>query len=157
MSPRNFDLTSSAFASEETIPDKYGCQGAGISPPLAWSDAPEGTKGFVLVCEDPDSAGGTFTHWLLYNMPPATDTLSEGVETEPTLSWGAAQGRNDFGNVGYGGPCPPRGSTHRYYFRLYALDERLDMVPGASRGQLLSVIDQHILASAELMGRYGRR
>ena len=151
-----FELTSSAFGPEETIPDHYTCEGADVSPPLSWSDAPEGIQSFALICEDPDAPGGTFTHWLLYNIPAARESLPEGVENDPTLGWGAAQGRNDFGNVGYGGPCPPMGSTHRYFFRLYALDVDLDLPPGASRHQLLSEIEEHAVARTGLMGRYGR-
>lgn len=152
----SFELTSTAFGAEETIPDRHTCEGADVSPPLSWGDAPEGTRSLALICEDPDAPGGTFTHWLLYGIPATRDELPEGVETEPSLSWGAAQGRNDFGNVGYGGPCPPMGSTHRYFFRLYALDEQLDLPPGASRHQLLSEIEEHALARTGLMGRYSR-
>jgi hypothetical protein len=151
-----FELTSTAFESEETIPDRYTCEGADVSPVLEWSDAPEGTQAFALICEDPDAPGGTFTHWLLYNIPADRDGLPEGVDTDATLSWGAAQGRNDFGNVGYGGPCPPMGSTHRYYFRLYALDEALDLPPGVSRAQLLDEAEKHAIERTGLMGRYGR-
>lgn len=151
-----FELTSAAFSSEEAIPDRYTCEGADVSPPLTWSDAPEGTHEFALICEDPDAPGGTFTHWLLYNIPPTRTELSENVPTDPTLSWGAAQGRNDFGNVGYGGPCPPMGSTHRYYFRLYALDQQLDLPPGASRNQLLQEVEEHAIARTGLMGRCSR-
>lgn len=151
-----FELTSSGFKSGESIPDRYTCEGADISPPLSWHNAPEGTESFALIFEDPDAPGGTFTHWLLYGIPSKRDSLSESVADDPTLSWGGAQGRNDFGNVGYGGPCPPMGSTHRYYFRLYALDEELDLPPGASRHQLLTVVEEHAIGRAGLMGRYGR-
>jgi hypothetical protein len=151
-----FQLTSTAFESEETIPDRYTCEGADVSPPLSWSDPPEGTKSFALVFEDPDAPGGTFTHWLLYGIPGSRDGLPEGVETDPTLSWGGKQGRNDFGNVGYGGPCPPMGSEHRYFFRLYALDRELDLPQGASRDQLLDRAEEHAIARTGLMGRYGR-
>jgi len=151
-----FELSSAAFESEEMIPERYTCEGANISPPLAWSEAPAGTKSFALVCEDPDAPGGTFTHWLLYNIPAGKNELAEDVAADATLSWGGAQGRNDFGNAGYGGPCPPMGETHRYYFRLYAIDEQIDLPPGASRHQLLSAVEEHALARAGLMGRYGR-
>jgi Raf kinase inhibitor-like YbhB/YbcL family protein len=151
-----FELTSSVLSSEKTIPRRYTCEGAGVSPSLAWSEAPEGTRGFALICEDPDAPGGTFAHWLLYNIPPARSELPENVPPDPTLPWGAAQGRNDFGNVGYGGPCPPMGSTHRFYFRLYALDEQLDLPPGISRNQLLREVEKHAIARTGLMGRYGR-
>jgi hypothetical protein len=151
-----FEITTTAFESEEMIPDRYTCEGADVSPPLSWSNAPEGTRSFALICEDPDAPGGTFTHWLLYNIPADRDELPEGVDAEPTLAWGGTQGRNDFGNVGYGGPCPPMGSTHRYYFRLYALDEQLDLPPGLSRAQLLGEVEDRALARTGTMGRYGR-
>jgi len=151
-----FELTSTAFESEETIPDRYTCEGADVSPALEWSDAPEGTQGFALICEDPDAPGGTFTHWLLYNIPADREGLTEGVDTDATLSWGAVQGRNDFGDVGYGPPCPPAGSEHRYYFRLYALNGQLDLPPGATRAQVLDAIEGIILEQTELVGVVGR-
>lgn len=151
-----FELTSSAFSSEQTIPDRYTCEGTDVSPPLAWRNAPEGTHQFALICGDPDAPGGTFTHWLLYNIPPEKDALPEGMPSDATLPWGGAQGRNDFGNVGYGGPCPSMGETHRYLFRLYALNERIDLPPGASRSQLLREIEDRAIARTGLMGRYGR-
>ena len=151
-----FELTSSAFSSEEEIPDRYTCEGVDVSPPLSWRDAPEGVQEFALICEDPDAPGGTFAHWLLYNIPATRAELSENVPADPTLPWGGTQGRNDFGNVGYGGPCPPMGSTHRFYFRLYALDEKLNLPPGASRNQLLQEVEDHAIARTGLMGRYGR-
>lgn len=151
-----FELTSSAFSSEQTIPDRYTCEGADVSPPLRWSNAPERAQEFALVCEDPDAPGGTFTHWLLYNIPPERDELPEGVPADPTLSWGGVQGRNDFGNIGYGGPCPPMGETHPYFFRLYALDRAIDLPPGASRSQLLREIEDRAIARTGLVGRYGR-
>jgi Raf kinase inhibitor-like YbhB/YbcL family protein len=150
------ELTRSASSSEEAIPDRYTCEGADVSPPLSWSDAPEGVQEFALTCEDPDVPGGTFTHRLLYNMPAGRAELSENVPTDPTLSWGGTQGRNDFGNVVYGGPCPPMGSTLRFYFRLYAPDEKLDLPPGVSRNQLLRVVEEHAIARTGLTGRYGR-
>lgn len=151
-----FELTSSAFETEENIPDRHTCEGADVSPPLSWANAPEGTQSYALICEDPDAPGGTFTHWLVYDIPAARSALPEGVEADPTLSWGAVQGRNDFGNVGYGGPCPPMGSTHRYYFRFYALDQELGLPPGASRHQVLTEVEEHAIGRAGLMGRYGR-
>jgi Raf kinase inhibitor-like YbhB/YbcL family protein len=150
------ELTSSAFTSEEMIPDKYTCEGADISPPLSWRHGPEGTRSLALICEDPDAPGGTFIHWVLYGIPADMGELPEDVPDDPQLPWGGAQGRNDFGNVGYGGPCPPSGETHRYYFRLYALDEALDMPPGATRHQLVRRIQEHVLDQAGLMGRFSR-
>lgn len=152
-----FKLTSSAFSAEETIPDRYTCEGAGVSPPLEWANAPEGTEEFALVCEDPDAPGGTFTHWLLYGIPAEIEELPEDVPPDGTLSWGAVQGRNDFGNIGYGGPCPPIGETHRYFFRMYALSEKLDMPPGATRAQLLSEAEDRAIARAGLMGTFAQR
>lgn len=150
------ELSSTAFSQGETIPDRYTCEGADVSPPLEWRNIPEGTLGFALICEDPDAPGGTFTHWVLYNIPSDTTELGEDVPAESALAWGGTQGRNDFGNTGYGGPCPPMGSTHRFSFRLYALDEQLNLPPGASRNQLLQEIEDRAIARTGLMGRYGR-
>ncbi len=151
-----FELRSSAFSAEETIPDRYTCEGADVSPPLKWANAPEGTQEYALICEDPDAPGGTFTHWLLYGIPPEIEELPEDVPQDGTLSWGAVQGRNDFGNTGYGGPCPPIGETHRYFFRIYALGERLDMPPGATRAQLLREAEDRAIARAGLMGTFAQ-
>jgi len=152
----SFELTSSSFSTEETIPDRYTCEGADVSPPLSWDNAPDEAVEFALVCEDPDAPGGTFSHWVLYGIPASREGLPEDVPADSTLPWGGVQGRNDFGNIGYGGPCPPMGETHRYFFRLYALDESLGLPPGASRNQLLREVEEHALARAGLMGRYGR-
>lgn len=152
----SLEIRSSAFETGEEMPDRYTCEGPDVSPPLSWSNPPRGTASFVLICEDPDAPGGTFTHWLLYGIPRTKTALPEGVEDDATLAWGAAQGRNDFGNIGYGGPCPPMGTTHRYHFRLYALDEELELPPGANRHQVLEVAEEHALERAGLMGRYGR-
>jgi hypothetical protein len=149
-------LTSPTFESGDPIPAQYTCEGENVSPPLSWRYGPEGTESLALVCEDPDAPGGTFIHWVLYDIPADMDGLPEDVPPDTRLSWGGAQGRNDFGNVGYGGPCPPTGETHRYYFRLYALDESLDLPPGATRHQLVSRIQDHVLEQAELIGRFSR-
>lgn len=151
-----FPLTSSAFEAEGTIPDKYTCEGDDVSPPLSWRGAPDDAEALALVCEDPDAPSGTYTHWLLYNIPTTRYDLPGGIPPQATVEWGGAQGRNDFGDAGYGGPCPPRGETHRYHFRLYALDEALDLSPGLTRDQFFSAIEGHILDRADLMGRYGR-
>ncbi len=149
-------LTSSAFQSGEDIPEKFTCGGEDVSPPLNWEGFPDDSASFALICEDPDAPGGVFSHWVIYNIPTDRDHLPEGIPTDALLSWGAVQGRNDFGNTGYGGPCPPQGSTHSYQFRLFALDENLNLRRGLNRGQLLDEMEGHILEEAALMGRYYR-
>jgi Raf kinase inhibitor-like YbhB/YbcL family protein len=152
-----FELTSTAFASGATIPQKHTCDGGNVSPPLAWTDPPSGTKAFALVCEDPDAPAGTWVHWVLYDLPATARGVPEGVPPEPSLPDGSRQGRNDFKKMGYGGPCPPPGPPHRYFFRLYALDAPTGLQPGATRSELAKAIASHTRATAELMGRYGRR
>ncbi|HSX29405.1 MAG TPA: YbhB/YbcL family Raf kinase inhibitor-like protein [Candidatus Saccharimonadales bacterium] len=143
-------ITSSAIqASGQVLPD-YTCDGENVSPPLTFSEIPEGTKSLVLILEDPDAPNGLFTHWLLYDMSPATLQL---MQDQPPLT--GKSGTNDFGKQGYGGPCPPTGS-HRYYFRLYALDAVLDLPAGAGRSTLASAMAGHEIATAELMGAYAR-
>jgi Raf kinase inhibitor-like YbhB/YbcL family protein len=148
------DLSSSVIR-EQKIPRYYTCDGDNVSPPLAWENVPEGTQSFALIAEDPDAPGGTFTHWILYNLPPSLRWLPENVRRDPTLPNGALQGFNSFRQVGYGGPCPP-GGTHRYFFRLYALDRQLELPPAAHKEDLLEAMQGHILAEAELMGTYTR-
>lgn len=150
-------LRSPAFQTGEAIPDRYGVGGANISPPLEWEGLPEGTESLALICEDPDASSGIWSHWMLYNLPTGQTGLKEDLPTRSMLDSGVKQGRNDFGAIGYGGPSPPAGSTHRYFFRLYALDQPLtDADPGMTRRQLLDRIEGHVLASAELMGTYHR-
>jgi Raf kinase inhibitor-like YbhB/YbcL family protein len=153
-------LESAAFKDGGTIPKAHTCDGRGTSPPLAWSGVPEAARSLALIVEDPDAPGGTFTHWVLFDVPPGTKGLGEGIPPEGEVRLtpaGAAarQGRNDFGKLGYGGPCPPRG-THRYVFLLYALDAPLNLKPGATRDDLLRAMKGHILAEGRLMGRYSR-
>lgn len=152
-------LSSTAFESEGTIPDKYAysgfCGGTNTSPDLKWTGAPNGTKTFALIMDDPDAPGGTFVHWVLFNIPPTVTSLSEGI-TSQNLPEGAVQGTNDFMEVGYGGPCPPEGTTHRYYFRIYALDTTLDIASGSTRAQLDAAMQGHMKASAQYMGKYSR-
>jgi Raf kinase inhibitor-like YbhB/YbcL family protein len=150
-----FQLTSTAFKHGETIPRKYSCDGQDISPPLAWGDPPQGTQSFALIMDDPDAPAGVWVHWVLYNLPAGSRGLPEAVPTDAQLADGSRQGKNSWGKVGYGGPCPPRG-THRYFFRLYALDRALDLAAGASKEQLLKAMEGHILTQAELMGKYTR-
>ncbi len=152
-----FELKSRAFESGEMIPVRYTCDGEDVSPPLEWSAPPEDTESLVLLCDDPDAPVGTWSHWVLYNIPAEFRLLREHVPPEEVLPWGGVQGRNDFGRVGYGGPCPPRGPAHRYFFRLIALDKPVTLSPGATRQEVLRHIRGHILAETELMGRYARR
>ena len=144
-------VTSTAFQEGDKIPDKYTCQGQDISPPLAWSEPPEGTQSFVLIMDDSDAPGGTFTHWVIFNIPPNSRELPEAVPTEAQLSDRTAQGENDFGKIGYSGPCPPPGRLHRYQFTLYALDQPLDLKAGASKKQAIEAMRGHILAHGQLI------
>lgn len=148
-------LTSSAFEEGGMIPRKYTCDDIDVSPPLAWDAVPDGTKSLALICDDPDAPVGTWVHWVVFNIPSEVYDLAENQPHEETLPNGATQGRNDFRNIGYGGPCPPSG-THRYFFKLYALDTLLDLKPGATKKDLLKAMEGHILAQAQLMGRYRR-
>ncbi len=152
----SFQLTTSAFPSQGTIPQKFTCDGSDVSPPLSWSGAPPGTQSFALIVDDPDAPVGTWVHWVLYDLPANTKELAEGVPKQEQLSNGARQGRNDFRKIGYGGPCPPPGKPHRYFFKLYALDKKLELKAGASKAEAESAMKGDILAQAELMGRYGR-
>ncbi len=149
------DITSSAFQNEGNIPQKYTCDGANVSPPLTWSSIPDGTKSIALIADDPDAPVGTWVHWVLFNIPPDARGLPENVPAVQTLDSGAVQGTNDFKKLGYGGPCPPAGS-HRYFFKIYALDTQLDLEPGASKAQVEDAMEGHILAQGQLMGRYER-
>ena len=150
------NLTSSAFSSEGTIPQKFTCDGGDLSPALAWTGAPNSTQSFALIADDPDAPVGTWVHWVLYDLPGNTKGLEEGVEKQEQLSNGARQGRNDFRKIGYGGPCPPPGRPHRYYFKLYAVDKKLDLKAGATKAEVESAMKGHVVAQGELMGRYGR-
>ncbi len=143
-------LTSSAFREGESIPSKFTCDGGNTSPPLEISDVPSGAKSVVLIADDPDAPGGLFTHWLVWNILPQTNSIAEGSAPR------GMQGRNDFGKSGYGAPCPPSG-MHRYYFRVFALDRELDLRSGAKRSQLDAAMKGHIIAQGELIGRYARK
>ncbi len=149
-------LTSAAFHHQGEIPSRYTCDGDDISPPLAWSDAPEKTKSFALICDDPDAPGNTWVHWAIFNIPPNQMTLPANVPKTDTVAGGIRQGKNDFRKTGYGGPCPPSGKPHRYYFKLYALDTVLGLKPGATKDELLTAMKGHVLAETTLMGKYGR-
>ncbi len=149
------EIKSSAFGSGEMIPAKYTCDGADFSPQLEWSGSPAGTRSFALICDDPDAPMGTWVHWVIYDIPPTATMLAEGITREKDLPGGGTQGINDFRKIGYGGPCPP-GGTHRYFFKLYALDSELGLKPGVTKDQLLKAMRGHILGEAQLMGTYRR-
>ncbi|GMR11691.1 MAG: hypothetical protein BMS9Abin28_2529 [Anaerolineae bacterium] len=147
-----FQLTSSAFAPEDSIPATYSCDGANISPPLSWTDPPSGTKSFALIFDDPDAPGGAWVHWVLFDLPTEARSLPEAVGPDPRLG---VHGSNSWNSIGYGGPCPP-GGEHRYFFKLYALDSVLELEVGATKEQVLEAMEGHILAETELMGTYSR-
>jgi hypothetical protein len=151
----SFELTSPVFAPGESIPRKYTCDGDDVSPPLEWGDPPQGTQSFALIADDPDAPMGTWVHWVLYDLPAGTRALPESVPADPQLAGGGRHGENSWPRLGYGGPCPPSG-THRYFFKLYALDTMLDLESGATKRQVLQAIEGHVLAQAELMGTYAR-
>lgn len=151
-----FDLTSSAFQDGDVIPKTYTCEGSDASPPLHWSIPPAGTRSYVIIADDPDAPGGTWVHWVIYNLSLDLRGLSEGVPAKERLPNGSVQGLNDFKRIGYGGPCPPPGKPHRYYFTLYALDMVLDLKPRETKAQVLEACKGHILAEAKLMGKFGR-
>ncbi len=149
-------LTSSAFATGEKIPQQHTCDGADASPPLLWSDPPAGTQSFALIADDPDAPVGTWVHWVLYDLPADSRGLGAGIAKQQELANGARQGTNDFRKIGYGGPCPPPGKPHRYFFKLYALNAKLGLKAGATKAEIEKAMQGHILAQGELMGRYGR-
>ncbi len=151
-------LTSDAFQHGAFIPARYTCDGEDVSPPLSWSRVPEGTRSFVLIVDDPDAPAGTFVHWVLYNIPAERRALPEGVPPALEVPGIGRQGTNDFRDrrIGYRGPCPPPGKPHRYFFKLYALDAELDVVPGASAASVARAMEGHVLGQGVLMGRYGR-
>ena len=143
-------ITSSAFQEGGNIPSKFTCDGGDSSPPLRIAEIPSGAKTLALVVDDPDAPSGVFTHWIVWNISPQTNAIAEGSAPQ------GVQGTNDFGKSGYGGPCPPSG-THRYYFKIFALDRELDLPPGTKRSQLDAAMKGHVVAQGELMGRYSRK
>ncbi|RMH32756.1 MAG: YbhB/YbcL family Raf kinase inhibitor-like protein [Nitrospirae bacterium] len=149
-------LSSPAFREGDRIPSKYTCMGADVSPPLQWSAPPKGTQSLALIADDPDAPMGTWVHWVLFNIPPSEQGLPEGLPTKDVLPNGAKQGINDFKRIGYGGPCPPPGKPHRYYFTLYALDTMLRLPARATKAQVLEAAQGHVLAKAQLMGQFAR-
>jgi len=148
-------LTSASFKEGEMIPRQHTCDGPNFSPQLSWTEVPPKTKSLALICDDPDAPAGTWVHWVIFNIPVSVPELPENVLKTTTISNGALQGMNDFRQIGYGGPCPP-GGTHRYFFKLYALDTILNLEAGKAKTDTLKAIEGHLLAEAQLMGRYKR-
>jgi len=148
-------LTSTAFENGGKIPSSYTCDGRNVSPPLEWNSIPEGTKSFALICDDPDAPAGVWVHWVYYDIPNDVTSLPENVPPDKRPLTGGIQGTNDFKKTGYGGPCPP-GGTHRYFFKLYALDTRPDLPAGADKKQLIKAMKGHILEEVQLKGTYRR-
>ena len=151
----SMQISASSFQNGH-IPASFTCDGQGTSPDLSWSAPPQSARSLALLVTDPDAPSGTFTHWVLYNLPASAHSLNPGLPAQGQLPDGSRQGRNDFGRTGYGGPCPPGHSEHRYFFTLYALDAALDLPPGATRGQVEEAMKGHVIDRGELVARYGR-
>lgn len=149
-------ITSPAFEKGKLIPQKYSCDGKDISPPLKWSSIPEETKSLVLICDDPDAPMGTWVHWVVYDIPKERRAFTEDISEQALEKMGAKQGLNDFKKTNYGGPCPP-GGTHRYFFKIYALDTVLNEKPGLTKKEILQRIEKHIIAQGHLMGKYQKK
>jgi len=152
----NMEVKSTAFQEGAMIPKLYTCDGQDISPPLSWSGVPSEAKSLALVMDDPDAPRGTWVHWVLFNIPPDTTSLAENLPRTASLPNGAKHGNNSWSKLGYGGPCPP-GGTHRYYFKVYALDDVIALSAGITVGQLLKAMEGHILAEGQVIGRYTRK
>lgn len=150
------NIESPVFESNGMIPPRYTCDGADQSPPLHWTDVPPEAQSLTLIVDDPDAPGGTFVHWVVYDLPPDGDGLAEALPAGEAIPGGGVQGINDFRAIAYGGPCPPSG-THRYMFKLYALDTRLPLPPGASKAEIVTAMDGHVLGFGELIGLYSRQ
>lgn len=149
-------LISSAFNENESVPSKYTCDAENLSPPLTWTGVPEETRHLVLIVDDPDAPRGTWVHWVLYGIPGDVTALPEGVAKSPVVSGVGKQGVNDFGEIGYGGPCPPPGKAHRYFFKLYALDTEIPLAESATKAEVEEAMGGHILAKGQLIGLYSR-
>jgi len=150
------NLKSPDFTSGGTIPKQFTCDGQDVSPAFEWGEAPKGTKSFALIADDPDAPAGTWVHWVLFDLPANARSLPQNFPKQEQAADGTRQGRNDFRKIGYGGPCPPPGTPHRYFFKLYALDAKLNLKPGAAKKDVESAMHGHILAQGEWMGCYGR-
>jgi len=149
------EISSPGFSEGDMIPTCYTCDGPDVSPELSWRGVPEAAKSLALICDDPDAPMGTWVHWVLFNIPSSANGLTAEIPSDASLENGARHGTNDFRRLGYGGPCPP-GGTHRYFFKLYALDTELDLDSGVTKAQLLEAMQGHILTEAQLMGTYKR-
>ena len=152
-----FALTTPAFTPGGEIPRKFTCQGADVSPALAWADFPAGAQSFALIVDDPDAPVGTWVHWVAYDLPAGARALPEGVPKAADLPGGGRQGVNDFGKLGYGGPCPPAGNPHRYFFKLYALKAKLNLEPGAGKKDVVQAMHGQVLGEVQLVGKYKRQ
>jgi Raf kinase inhibitor-like YbhB/YbcL family protein len=153
---KKLSVTSPAFCEGEPIPKLYTGEDKDVSPLLQWTDVPEGAKSMALICDDPDAPRGTWVHWVLFNLPPETRQLDQGVPKTEKLANGALQGTNDFPKIGYDGPMPPPGKPHRYYFKVYTLDTMLSLKSGCKKAELEAAMKSHILAEGQLMGTYKR-
>lgn len=153
---KTLKLNSTSFEPGGYIPEKFTCDGEDISPEISWSGTPDGTETFALIVEDPDAPGRVFTHWVVYNIPNTVGGFEEGMSAFEIIKTGASQGKNDMGTVGYTGPCPPPGKAHRYFFRLFALDNVLDLPSMLSRSVVLGAMKGHVLGESEIMGKYKR-
>ena len=148
-------VTSTAFKEGQSIPRQYTCDGVNISPPLEWNGVPKSAKTIAIIADDPDAPPGTWVHWVLFNLPAENIGLVENLPTTESLKAGGFQGNNDFQKIGYGGPCPPSG-THRYFFKVYALDNELPLKAGATKADIEKAMQGHIVAQTQLMGTYSR-
>ena len=150
------ELKSAGFGEGEMIPSQYTCDGENVSPPLTWTGVPDTTESLALILEDIDSVKGVWSHWVVYDIPTDVEMLAQGASSSETLPWGGTQGRNDFDEIGYGGPCPSDGKTHRYVVRLFALDRMLDLDPGARREEILDRVRGQVIEETKLAGHYTR-
>jgi Raf kinase inhibitor-like YbhB/YbcL family protein len=155
--PMTIQIRSTAFSDGQPIPQKYTCDGEDVSPSLSWDSAPNGTKSFSLICDDPDAPSGTWVHWVIYDLSSTTRELPEAISANEEVLNGAKQGRNDFSRIGYGGPCPPKGNPHRYYFKLYALDSVLNLKAGATKADLENAMKGHVVGEGKVIGTYKRK
>jgi Raf kinase inhibitor-like YbhB/YbcL family protein len=152
----SLEMKSGDFAAGGNIPKQFTCDGADISPVLEWGAPPAGTQSFALIADDPDAPVGTWVHWVIFDMPANLRRLPQNFPKREQAGDGSRQGQNDFGKIGYGGPCPPGGQVHRYFFKLYALDAKLNLKPGATKKEVEQTMQGHVLARGEYMGRYSR-